>query len=124
MHSAGTTALQLPHDRPEYPAAIQRRAGEKVEHRQEPVEHPEIGQHDHPHLGSAGPTHRERPTECSQPYAETGRRTCSSDAELSARPGWVPRQLRHTTEHPQRDALDAHTVAAGDDRVGELVSEQ
>ena len=112
-----------PEQRREDPAAVERGGGDQVEQRQDPVDEREPRQRRPEQAGRAERRQRERAdTDCSR-ETDTRRGAGGGDAELGARRGRLASELGDPAEHPEGDAVDLHTVAASDQRVGDLVRE-
>ena len=120
---AGSVSGALPHRGSQHPPAVERCARQQVEHAEDEVGEAQPRQtrtSEHRQPAAAEVRHAEARAAEHQAGAGAGCR----DEQIGLRTGRFAFQLRRTAEHPQRDPLDLHAVAAGQHGVGQLMGQQ
>ena len=121
---AAAVAVVPPQQGPQHPATVQRRAGQQVERRQQPVHDGE------PLRGRDGHRRRAHRTgQRSRAQEDTGRQCAGRgpgqrDPQIGAGVGRLAFQFGDPAQHPQGDRPHAHPVSAGHHRVRRLVGQQ
>ena len=114
-------ALCLPEERPEHAPSVERKRGQQIEDEQDEVDEPHVADDGVDRVGKARNDRDENEGDADRQRHE---RPCDRDSELRPGAREHPPELRHAAEEPERDPFDLHALAAGDERVPELVEEQ